>query len=510
MADDERGRGPRATLLSAAVREAVARRRLLDPGDHVLVGVSGGPDSVALLHALVILRPEYALRLTVCHVHHGLRPEADGDATFVEALAARLGCPVRVVRIEVPRGGGRSPEEAARLARHAALGRVARVIGATRIALGHTGEDQAETVLMRVLQGAGPRGLAGIPARRGRIVRPLLDVDRATVEAHLAAYHLEAVDDATNRDPRFLRNQVRHGLLPLLAAQVGSRVPAALRRLARASREAVEALDALVRPRLAGHLAPTPVGWRLGLGVFEGLPPGAVKAAVRLALVEVAAADHLGSGLRAAHLDALAELLTAAVGARVRLPGAVVVERGRDALWLLRPEPPLSPTPLAVPGQVPAGEMIMVTAAVEAPTSRPADHAWEAWFDAEALGLEPGDHTSPTAPLLVRPRRAGERMVPFGGAVPVRLATLLAAAGVPRLARARWPVLARGGDRADGEALWLVGVRRAAAAPLTETTRAMLRLHARVAAPGSLRQTEDGPVRQRSLLPAASRPPASP
>jgi len=151
MADDRREPSPAPTLLSITARDAVARARLLQPGDHVLVGVSGGPDSVALLHALVLLRPEYALQLTVCHVHHGLRPEADRDAAFVEALAADLGCPVRVVRVQVSRGGGRSLEEAARLARHAALARVARVTGARRIALGHTADDQVETVFMRIL-----------------------------------------------------------------------------------------------------------------------------------------------------------------------------------------------------------------------------------------------------------------------------------------------------------------------------------------------------------------------
>src|SRR5262249_58222297 len=108
----------------AAVREAVARARLIDPGEHVLVGVSGGPDSVALLHALVLLRSELALRLTVGHVHHGLRPEADRDAAFVEALATRWECPVCVIRVEVRRGGGRSPEEAARIARHPAPARL--------------------------------------------------------------------------------------------------------------------------------------------------------------------------------------------------------------------------------------------------------------------------------------------------------------------------------------------------------------------------------------------------
>ena len=109
MVDDGGEPRPSPSLLVAAVREAVAGRRLLDPGDHVLVGVSGGPDSVALLHALTLLRAEHALRLTVCHVHHGLRPEADRDANFVEGLAARLSCEAHVVRVEVPRGGGRSP-----------------------------------------------------------------------------------------------------------------------------------------------------------------------------------------------------------------------------------------------------------------------------------------------------------------------------------------------------------------------------------------------------------------
>jgi tRNA(Ile)-lysidine synthase len=483
MADDGPRRGSAAPLVLDAVREAAVRGGLLGPGDHVVVGVSGGPDSVALLHALTLLRSELGLRLTVCHVHHGLRPEADRDAAFVEALAARLGCTVEVVRVEVPRGGGRSPEEAARLVRHAALARVARRVGARRIALGHTADDQAETVLMRVLQGAGPRGLAGIPARRGRIVRPLLDVDRTAVVAHLAAHGLEAVDDSTNRDPRFLRNRVRHEILPRLAAQVGVHAPRALRRMARASREAVEALDALVRGRLRGHLTATPVGWRLGLAAFDDLLPGAVKATVRLALVEVATRERLGSGLRAAHLDALAALLRAAPGARVRLPGAVVVERGRDALWLLAPELTPAPTPLTVPGQAPAGGLCEVRAAIEAvPSRQPPDPAREAWFDAEALGLGPrAGAPPPAATLLVRPRRSGEQMVPFGGAAPVRLTGLLAAAGVPRLARTRWPVLVDVGGAGPGEVLWLVGIRRAAAAPVTGATRLILRLQAETA-----------------------------
>jgi tRNA(Ile)-lysidine synthase len=224
------------------------------------------------------------------------------------------------------------------------------------------------------------------------------------------------------------------------------------------------------------------VGWRLALGALDGLPVGAVKAALRLALVEVASADRLGSGLRAPHLDALAALLAAGTGARVRLPRGVVVERGRDALWVLRPETPLERAALTVPGHLLVGDMVGVTAAIETPRpGRPADPAWEAWFDAEALGLGPAALGSPAATLLVRPRRPGERMVPFGGADPVRLTTLLGAAGVPRQARARWPVVAR-----EDEVLWLLGVRRGATAPLTATTRTMLRLHAALERPPGL------------------------
>jgi tRNA(Ile)-lysidine synthase len=480
MPDDPR-RGEHGAPLLRAVRAAVARHGLLAPSEHVLVAVSGGPDSVALLHALVCLAPACDVRLTVCHVHHGLRPEADRDAAFVERLAQRFGVPVRVVRVDATPPAGRSPEEAARLARHAALERVARETGADRIALGHTADDQAETVLMRLLQGAGPRGLAGIPVRRGRIVRPLLEVDRAAVEAYLLAEGLPSVEDATNRDPKFLRNRIRHELLPALEAHGGPRVREALRRVARASREAVEALDALVRPRLAGRLVPTPVGWRLDLLALADLPPGALKAAVRLAVAQIGAPDGPAGGLRAVHLDALAALVSAPAGACVRLAGGLAVERGRDALWFLGPAAALGAAALGVPGRATVGAW-EVTASLEAApgdTAQPGrveDSTREVCFDVDALA---GRGPAP-AVLTIRPRRAGERMIPFGRTGPVRLASLLATAGVPRRARAGWPVVAEADPpRGGGTALWLLGIRRAAAAPITPQSRTVLRLRAR-------------------------------
>ena len=176
---------------SRLARQALAtiRRHALLRGDEsVLVAVSGGPDSVALLDTLGELAAPLRLRLTVAHVHHGLRAEADRDAEHVRALADRLGVPFHLERVTV-RGGPpwEGLEAEARRVRLAALTACARAIGADRIATGHTADDQAETVLMRLLDGAGPRGLAGIRPARGPFIRPLIDSRRADVLAHLAA-----------------------------------------------------------------------------------------------------------------------------------------------------------------------------------------------------------------------------------------------------------------------------------------------------------------------------------
>jgi len=214
---------------------------MLAGGETVLVGVSGGADSVALLHLLSSLAPDWQLRLHVLHVDHQLRAESAADAVFVQALGARLGIPVDVATVAVERCG--SLEAGAREARYAALAACAARVGADRIAVGHTADDQAETVLMRLLQGAGVRGLSGIPPVRGAIIRPLIEVRRSALEAELARAGLAWAQDETNRDPKFLRNRIRHELLPLLSDSYNPEVATALVRLASLARETVGALD---------------------------------------------------------------------------------------------------------------------------------------------------------------------------------------------------------------------------------------------------------------------------
>jgi tRNA(Ile)-lysidine synthetase-like protein len=208
-----------------AVATAVDRRGVIVPGEHVLIACSGGPDSSALVDALARLAPPRRWHLSVAHVDHGLRPGSSREAHVVARLASDRGLPFMALSVEV--GAGGSLQDRARDARHAALRTEADRVGAGLIALGHTADDQAETVLMRALAGASPKGLVAMGERERRLVRPLLRVWREATIAYCAALGIEALDDPSNVDPRFLRSRVRHQVIPALEAVF----PGARRRL---------------------------------------------------------------------------------------------------------------------------------------------------------------------------------------------------------------------------------------------------------------------------------------
>ena len=430
---------------------------MLAGGETVLVGVSGGADSVALLHLLSSLAPDWQLRLHVLHVDHQLRAESAADAVFVQALGARLGIPVDVATVAVERCG--SLEAGAREARYAALAACAARVGADRIAVGHTADDQAETVLMRLLQGAGVRGLSGIPPVRGAIIRPLIEVRRSALEAELARAGLAWAQDETNRDPKFLRNRIRHELLPLLSDSYNPEVATALVRLASLARETVGALDQAAAAELA-RLA----GWGDG-GAIVRLE--ALRALPRPVAAEVLrqAASRLGSRapLRAwAHRGLKRVLAVPAPRRPFRLSGVTVEVSGALARLATAPLPPLIERSVLVPGRT------------ELPEIGQALEARLVGADAYAIPREPSrvafDADELALPLLVRARRRGERFVAFGGAER-RLKTLLIEAKVPRWDRARVPVV-----EAGGTIVWVARLRRGAAGRVTARTRRVLEL----------------------------------
>ncbi|MGA2283700.1 MAG: tRNA lysidine(34) synthetase TilS [Candidatus Dormibacteria bacterium] len=214
---------------------------------------SGGPDSTALVDALARLAPPRGWRLHVVHVDHGLRPGSATEAAPVAALASRLGLGFEAIRVDV--AAGASLQDQARRARHRGLDEVADRIGAGAIALGHTADDQAETVLMRLLASATPWSLRAMAEREGRLARPLLRVWREATLAYCAALGLDPVDDPSNRDPRFLRSRVRHELLPALEGVF----PGARRRLVTlAERQRRLREGGPARPEAAGEAPVTP------------------------------------------------------------------------------------------------------------------------------------------------------------------------------------------------------------------------------------------------------------
>lgn len=200
------------TLARRALREECGLAR----GDMVLVAVSGGPDSMALLHVLARLAPSLGLRVAAHGVDHGLRAAAAAELELASRLAAALDVPFATTRVEV--GHGANLMARARVARFEALRAAARAAGASAIATGHHADDRAETVLLRILRGAGPAGLAVLPPRADDLVRPFVRARRRDVEAHVARHALVVARDPTNLDARHLRTRVRTEVLPMLTA----------------------------------------------------------------------------------------------------------------------------------------------------------------------------------------------------------------------------------------------------------------------------------------------------
>ena len=312
------GPHPAVAEIRTAVRAGLTG---LAPGDLVLVACSGGADSLALAAALAFTAPRLHLRAGGVTVDHGLQP---GSADRARAVAARLTTlgldPVVCTTVTVPGSGDdlhAGPEAAARTARYQALDAAAGQTGAVAILLGHTLDDQAETVLLRLARGSGARSLAGMPSHRGRYLRPLLPVRRATTQAACAALDLPVWDDPHNADPRFTRVRVRHEVLPVLESVLGPGVAEALARTAGQLRDDADALDALASTEAEDG----PDGGSLETDRLAGLP-AAIRSRV-LRRAAVAAGCPAGS-LTSGHVQQLGALVTGWRGQRwVDLPGGV-------------------------------------------------------------------------------------------------------------------------------------------------------------------------------------------
>ncbi|WP_067969195.1 tRNA lysidine(34) synthetase TilS [Nocardiopsis trehalosi] len=319
----------------AAARRAVRRALAgLPAGALVLVACSGGADSLALAGATAFAAPRCGLRAGGVTVDHGLQA---GSAARAAAVADRLRAlgldPVTAPAVEVGRSGG--PEGAARSARYAALDAAADRAGAAAVLLGHTRDDQAETVLLRLARGSGARSLAGMAPAVGRYLRPFLGLDRATVHAACAAMGLDPWDDPHNADPAYARSRVRHGALPALERDLGPGVAAALARTADLLRDDADALDSW-----AGRAARTAAR---GPGGLDAAALADLPRAVRTRVLRGAAlaAGCPAGALTAGHVAELDRLVADWRGqGAIDLPGGRRARRAEGRVVFSAPPPP--------------------------------------------------------------------------------------------------------------------------------------------------------------------------
>ncbi len=444
--------------MESRVEAFIRARGVFEPGSRILVACSGGPDSVALASVLLAMRDRWRLTLRIAHFEHGIRGAASrADADFVRAFAAARGLAFTEAREDVPAYARRarlSLETAARERRYRFLTEAARAMGGgALIATGHHADDQAETVLLRLLRGTGPDGLAAMRPRDGARVRPLLFLSRAEIEAYLRERGLAFCTDETNAALDAARNRVRLELLPALRRYNPS-IGGALCRLAAASAETADFLNGAVDAAWREAVAVKRGGFFLRRAPYRGLHPAVRKGLLR----RIAEGAGLRRSLGAAQYDALDALcVSGGAGKSLALGGAWRAECRYDdvAFWMPDGEPPYWEAALRVPGttRVEAVGLTVYAAWCEAAEAPPDETA--AAFDADALRM----------PCVVRMRRPGDAFRLEGGGRQ-KVKSLLIDRKVPRALRGRVPVFTSG-----EEIFWVGGLRRAAFAPLSERTK---------------------------------------
>ena len=440
----------------------------------VLVGVSGGPDSVCLLHILNQLKESLGVRLQIAHLNHMLRgASSDGDARYVEQLGRSLRIPVTVEARDVDayrKEHKLSLEEAAREVRYNFFARLAESVNAECIALGHTEDDQVETVLMHLVRGSGLAGLCGMSPvshvgqfgrARLRVVRPLLEVSRKEIEDYCLAYDLKPRTDSTNYSLDYMRNRFRHELMPMLR-ESNRNVGAAIRRVTRTAADDLSFIESEIAKVWSDAVCVNPVGITIGTAAVLALHPALQRHLLRRVMSE-ALGDLVD--IEAVHIEGMMEALRKPAGRRISLPRGLTFYVSYDTCLLAKDVSDVCPLPeikgvrrLKVPGVTLLPEW-RVQSDVVIPGER-AD-GFKACIDMDASGAE----------LTVRCRQPGDRFQPLGMRSAKRLQDFMVDAKVPSTWRDRVPLVC-----SKDSIVWVVGWRISERVKVTEGTKKVLRI----------------------------------
>lgn len=438
------------------VEAAIKKYKLISSGDSVLAAVSGGPDSVVLLHVLTSLAPAMNFRVSAAHLNHGIRDEAaDSDEAFVRELCEFMGVPLYVERADVPaiaRAKGWTLEQAGREERYAFFHRVKREMGADRIAVAHHMDDQAESILLHLTRGTGLAGLVGMVPVREDIIRPMLFVRRSDVEEYLAKEGLAYCVDASNLETGSTRNRLRLDLIPYVEEYINPAFVDTLCSMGEILYRDESYLQLLARE----ELDKTRSSGGFERAKLRSLPLPLLSRALREALREAGAQTDI----ERVHIERLIDLLDARTGARLYLPG-VMAYVSYDTLRFARGEQKdVQPfeIPLTVPGttQTPLGKF--VSEFVPAPESYGSDRN-VAYMDARSL-----------SGAVLRLRRDGDRIYPVGAPGRKKLKEFFIDRKVPREERVL-PLLCRG-----DETLFVPGFCTAEQTKISAHTKEVLRI----------------------------------
>ena len=479
--------------LPQRVLHALQHQDMVHAGERVGVAVSGGADSVALLLLLLELREKLGMVLSVAHFNHMLRGKASqADEKFVEKLAAKHGLAFHVERADVAATAKRRSanlEETARRLRYEFFARLAEKGQVTRVAVAHTADDQAETVLGHILRGTGLAGLGGIHPVVGPVFRPLLDVRRTELRAYLRGKKQTWREDVTNLDITRMRARIRMKLLPLLEKQFQPAIVEHLCTLAELAREDEAFFEQAVEERMAALVQKTGEGTRIGINdlvgphkkkeasaaAAESVGPEKMARALSKRMVRriVESIKPRAGQLGAKHVDAILELArTGQSGNSLSLPGGVEVRRERDAL-IFRGIPTAETGAARVAPreyeysidvtrgsqelQVPEMGCVFRFTVIDWPSKRGETNRDKAVLDRDRL----------RSPLVLRNWRPGDRLRPMGHRNARKLKRLLNEKCVNRWERDGWPVLTSG-----GVLVWARGFHVAAEFAADERTRA--------------------------------------
>ncbi|MBA7593821.1 tRNA(Ile)-lysidine synthase [subsurface metagenome] len=462
--------------LKQRVLAFIGKQDLIQGPETLLVGVSGGPDSVCLLHVLHQLKGTLGLDLHVVHLNHMLRGAAsDADARYVSLLAQRLGLGAAVEGRDVlayKKEHRLSLEEAARQVRYDFFAQVAESLGARRIALGHTADDQVETILMHLVRGSGVAGLRGmqpitwwrVPASGGSlmVIRPLLEVAREETEAYCKAHALEPQSDFSNFSLDYTRNRFRYQLVPLLQS-FNPNFKAALLRTARAAADEISFLEEQLSSVWDKVVTEQPHGLVIDTGAAAALHPALQQHLLRRAVEEL-----LGdlSDIGATHIEKMVHALSKPAGKRLFLPRGLVFYTGYNTCVVTKgafdtcPFPPVEGEHrLDLPGEtiLPGWR---VHSAITSSVPQEADSSgFKAYLDLNGVGEE----------IFVRRRRAGDRFQPLGMEQPKKLQDFMVDAKIPREWRDCVPLVC-----SPKQILWVVGWRIDDRAKVTDSTKQIL------------------------------------